>query len=60
MKGINDATPATEPKISFSHDLNAHSHAIVVLEESKANLLENVVIVVDMPLTCPSSARKNL
>ena len=50
-KAINNAAPATQPKIPFSHGANARSHAIVVLEESKTNLLENVAIVVDMLLT---------
>jgi pyruvate kinase len=50
-KVIDKAAAATEPKILLSHGANAHSHAIVVMQTSKANLHENVAIVVDMLLT---------
>ena len=43
--------PPPSRRFLFSHDANARSHAIVVLEEGKTNLLENVAIVVDMLLT---------
>ena len=45
------AAAATKPKILFSHGANAHSHTIVIMETNKANLHENVAIVVDMLLT---------
>jgi len=48
---IDKAAAATKPKILFSHGANAHSHTIVIMETSKANLHENVTIVVDMLLT---------
>ena len=48
---IDKAAAATKTKILFSHGANAHSHTIVIMETNKANLHENVVIVVDMLLT---------
>ena len=48
---IDKAAAATEPKILLSHGANAHSHAIIIMETNKANLHENVAIVVVMLLT---------
>ena len=57
---IDKAAAATKPKILFSHGANAQSHTIVIMETKKANLNENVAIVVDMPLTknpCPARGK---
>ena len=48
---IDKVAAATKPTILPSHGANSHSHAIFIMETNKANLHENVAIVVDMLLT---------
>ena len=57
-KAIDQAAPATDTKLLFSHGANARSHAIVVIMASKTNLPESVAIVVDMLLTKTSVQRE--
>jgi len=48
---IDKAAAATKPKILFGHGANAHSHTILIMETNKANVQENMAIVMDMLLT---------